>query len=173
MFVMLSIQCHSQPFFRSYNLCLVLWIDFSHLFNDIMHAHPHCIFFEAFWNGDFIVILLKSGTWHGEPIEGALSVLAHLCIFHLITIIHLVFSFVGKWYTYSRYCIRCGSYFFMIVIGFFNIRAFSAANEICNLVSIGVEPLFITSSWLSYSRFRFSYFGCIDGIQIIHWIVCD
>jgi hypothetical protein len=41
---MFLIWCHDQPFFKSYDLHLVIWISFSHLFNDFMHAHPHYIF---------------------------------------------------------------------------------------------------------------------------------
>jgi hypothetical protein len=34
----------SKPVFRSYDLCLVIWINFSHLLDNSMHAHPHYIF---------------------------------------------------------------------------------------------------------------------------------
>jgi hypothetical protein len=44
----------------------------------------------------------------------------------------------------SRSCIRCGSYFFTIVVGVDIIKG--AANKVCNFVSIGVGPLYITSS---------------------------
>jgi hypothetical protein len=84
---------------------------------------------------------------------------------------YLCFPFLGGWYTYNRSCIRCGSYIFMITGRVINIRFFSAANEMCSLVSSGVGPLYITSSRLSYSRFGFSYFGCTSGIHIICWIV--
>jgi hypothetical protein len=80
---------------------------------------------------------------------------------------YLCFPFFGKWYTYNRSCIKCDSYIFTIVKGVINIRALSAASEMCNLVSIGVGPFYITSSWLSYSRLEFLYFGRISGIHII------
>ncbi len=41
MFVMHSILYHKQPFFKSYNLLLIPWIGFSHLFDNFMCAHPH------------------------------------------------------------------------------------------------------------------------------------
>jgi hypothetical protein len=47
---------------------------------------------------------------------------------------YLCFPFVGKWYAYNRSRIKCGSYFFTITIGVFNIKAFSATNEMCSLV---------------------------------------
>lgn len=84
---------------------------------------------------------------------------------------YLCFPFIGEWYAYNDYCIRCGSYFFTIAWGVFNIRAFSATNKVCNLVSIRVGLLYINSFWLSYSQFEFLYFGHISGIQIIHWII--
>jgi hypothetical protein len=85
---------------------------------------------------------------------------------------YLCFPFFGRWYTHSRSRIKCGSYVFMIVWWIINIRYFSAANEMCSLVSSRVGPLYITSSWLSYSQFKFSYFGCTSGIHIIYWVVC-
>ncbi len=46
MFVMPSIWCHGQPFFKNYDLRFILWIKFSHLFNNFMHADPHYIFYK-------------------------------------------------------------------------------------------------------------------------------
>jgi hypothetical protein len=77
---------------------------------------------------------------------------------------YLCFPFVGGWYAYSRSCIRCGSYFFMIASKKFNIKAFSATNKMCSLVSIKVGPLYITSFWFFYSQFDFSYFGHTNEI---------
>jgi hypothetical protein len=77
---------------------------------------------------------------------------------------YLCCPFVGGWYTYSKSYIRRGFYFFTIVRGIFNIGDFSAANEVCSLISTGVGPLYIISSWLSYFQLKFSYFGCTDGI---------
>jgi hypothetical protein len=85
---------------------------------------------------------------------------------------YLWFPFVNKWYTYSRSFIWCGSYFFTIVGGIFNIRTFNATSEMCNLVSTKVGPFYITSSWLSYFILRFLYFGCTNQIQIIRGIIC-
>ncbi len=77
---------------------------------------------------------------------------------------YLCFPFVGKWYKYSRSRIRCRSYFFTIVARLFNIRVFSVVSEMCCLVSTRVGPFYITSSWLFYSQFGFSYFGRTNGI---------
>jgi len=85
--------------------------------------------------------------------------------------LYLCFPFVSGWYTYNKSRIKCGSYFFTITIGVFNIKVFNAANEMCNFLSIGVGSLY-TSFWLSYSQFKFSYFGYISGIQIICWVIC-
>jgi hypothetical protein len=76
----------------------------------------------------------------------------------------LVFSLCGKWHTYSRSCIRCGSCYFTIGTRVFKIRPFNATSEVCSLVSIGVRPLYITSYWFPYFWLKFSYFGCIGGI---------
>jgi hypothetical protein len=77
---------------------------------------------------------------------------------------YLCFPIVIRWYAYNRYCIKCDSYFFTIVIKVFSIKAFSATIKVCSLVSIGFESLYITSSWLSNSQLGFSYFGCTNGI---------
>ncbi len=77
---------------------------------------------------------------------------------------YLCFPFIDRWYAYSRYRIRCGSYFFTIVVKVFSIRAFIVIGEMCSSVCTRVRPLYITSPWLSYSWFKFSYFGCTDGI---------
>jgi hypothetical protein len=47
---------------------------------------------------------------------------------------YLCFPFVGGWYTYNRFCINCGSYFFTIATWIFNIKTFNATSEVCNLV---------------------------------------
>jgi hypothetical protein len=57
--------------------------------------------------------------------------------------------------------------FFMIWARIFNIRFFNVTSEVCILVTIGVKPIYITSFWLPYFWLKFSYFGCIGGIQIL------
>jgi hypothetical protein len=47
-FVTSSILCHDQPFFRSYDLHSIIWINSFHLFDDFTHTHPHYIFFKFF-----------------------------------------------------------------------------------------------------------------------------
>jgi hypothetical protein len=64
---------------------------------------------------------------------------------------YLCFPFVGKWYTYSRFCIRCGLKKIMIVIKNFNIQAYNAVSEMCSLVFTRFGPLYITSFWFFYS----------------------
>jgi len=85
---------------------------------------------------------------------------------------YLWFPFVNKWYAYSGSFIRCGSCFFTIIGEVFNINTFSVFNKMCNLVSVGVGPFYITPSWLFYFIPRFSYFGYTNWIQIIHGIIC-
>ncbi len=85
---------------------------------------------------------------------------------------YLCFIFINEWYACNRSCIKCAC-FFPIVAKVFNIRTFIATNEMCTLVYTRVEPLYITFIWLSYSWFKFSYFGCTGGIYIIRWVVCD
>jgi hypothetical protein len=84
---------------------------------------------------------------------------------------YLCFPLFGGWYTYNKSCIRCGFCVFMITGGIINIRFFNVTSKVWSLVSLGVGPLYITSSWFSYSQFGFSYFGCTSGIHIICWIV--
>ncbi len=85
---------------------------------------------------------------------------------------YLCFPFLSGWYRYNKFYIRCGSYIFMIAKGVINIRAFNTTNEVCSLAFTRVRPLYITSSWFFYSQFKFSYFGCIDGIHIVLWVAC-
>jgi len=49
---------------------------------------------------------------------------------------YLCFPFLGKSCTYSRSCIRCGSYIFVTSGGVINIKAFNATNKMCSLVSL-------------------------------------
>jgi len=81
---------------------------------------------------------------------------------------YLCFSFLCGWYTYNRFRIKCGSCVFMIVRRVINIRSFSVASKMCSLVLLRVGPLYITSSWVSYFRFRFSYFGCTSLVNRLH-----
>jgi len=77
---------------------------------------------------------------------------------------YLCFPFLSKWYTYSKSHIRCDSYVFTIArvinISVLNVAWF-----------LRVGPLCITSSWLFYFQFKFSYFGHTNGIHIICWVV--
>jgi hypothetical protein len=61
---------------------------------------------------------------------------------------YLCFPFIGKLYTCSTSHIKYGSYFFIIGARIFNIKAFSATKEVCNMVSIKIGPLYITSLFL-------------------------
>jgi hypothetical protein len=51
----------------------------------------------------------------------------------------------------------------MIIGRIFSIGHFSAANQVCSLISIRVGPLYIISSWFSYSQLKFSYFGLMGS----------
>ncbi len=132
------------------------------------------VFFLSFPTWGFHFILSKSSTWQGNPLGRNV-----VCFSPPLRSSPynnnppcLCFLFIGKWYAYGRFCIKCGPYFFTIVKGIFNIGVFNATNEVCNLASIGVGPFYITSSWLFYFQHKFSYFGQIGGIWIIHWIIC-
>jgi hypothetical protein len=86
---------------------------------------------------------------------------------------YLCFPFLGKWYTYSWSRIKCGSYVISVEGRIINMKSFSANSEVCSLVSLGVRPFYIIFSWFSYFQFGFSYFGSINGIHIICWVICD
>ncbi len=77
---------------------------------------------------------------------------------------YLRFPFIGKWYAYCRSLHQMRFMFFTITRKVFKIGVFNATNKVCNLVSIRVGPLYITSSWLSYSWHGFLYFGQIGEI---------
>jgi hypothetical protein len=141
------------------------------------YACPSPLYFpQVSQHGDFIVILLELNTQQGDLLGGVLFALARLHTFHLTTRAHptCVFpSLVDDTHTlgphhmwFSRF------YVFTITWGIMCIMSFSATNEMCSLASSWVGPFYITSSWLSYSRPMFSYFGCTDGIQTICWVIC-
>jgi hypothetical protein len=149
------------------------WFFLSTFFICLMILHmpiPKMFFpnFPTFQHGDLIIILSKLGTWQRDPLRRTLFVLTHLCAFCLNSSPpRLCFPFLGRWYTYKKSCIKCGSYVFTIVGKVIDIRSFSAISKVCSLVSLGVGPSYIISFWLFYSQFKFFYFGCIDGIHII------
>jgi hypothetical protein len=139
-----------------------------------LYAHPSPLyFFQVSRHEDLIIISSKSSTWQGNPLSGALFVLAHFRTFHPIIRTHLtcVFFLLAN----DMHIIGLTLYmvpFFMIAVEVFNIRAFNTTNEMCSLVSIGVGPLYFTSFWFFYSQLGFLYFGHINGIHIICWIIC-
>jgi hypothetical protein len=73
------------------------------------------------------------------------------------TPLHLCFPFLGRWYTYNRSHIICGSCVFTIVGRGISIKASNAANEVCSLVSKAVGPLYITSIWFFYPWIEFYF----------------
>jgi hypothetical protein len=129
-----------------------------------MHAHP-TIYFLGFSTWGFHNHFVRVKYMTRGPI-GRNVYFGSLQCFSFYNNIppYLCFPFIGRRYTYNKSHIRCGFCFFTIVVGVFNLKAFSATNKMCSLVSIGVGPLYIISSWLYYSRFGFSYFGHIGGI---------
>jgi len=76
---------------------------------------------------------------------------------------YLCFPFFGGWCTYSRSCIKCGSCVFMIVGRVISIRSFSAASEVCNLVSLMVRPLYIIFLGFFTSNSGFCVLGALVG----------
>jgi hypothetical protein len=55
----------------------------------------------------------------------------------------------------------------MIIVEVFNIRVFNVTIEMCSLVSIGVGPLYIISSWFLKSWLMFSYIlGTLVGSRL-------
>jgi len=145
MLIMLSIWCHNKPFFKNYDLCPILWINFSHMFEDFMHAH-RTIFFSSFPTWRFHSHFIKIKYMTRGPNRNYIVCFCSLLHFspYSNNPPYLCSPFVGRWYTYSRSNTKCGSYFFMITTWIFNIWAFNVANEVCNLVSIQGRPLYIT-----------------------------
>jgi hypothetical protein len=84
---------------------------------------------------------LELSTQHGDPLRGTFFTLVHLCAFHPIATTHLIYvlsmlandtHIVGP----TSNVISC---FFMTVVGVLNIRDFNAMNEVCNMVSQGLD----------------------------------
>jgi hypothetical protein len=144
---------------------MVFWINFFHLFDNFMHTHFHCIFSSFLTWGShshFITIRYMIGRPIGRSIVCS-SPPSHFLPSNKSPM-YLCFPFIGGWYTYNKSCIKCGYYFFMIITWVFNMKVFGSTKEVCNLFSIGVGPLHITSSWFFYSWLRFLYSRHTNGI---------
>jgi hypothetical protein len=77
---------------------------------------------------------------------------------------YLCFPFLGKSCTYSRSCIRCGSYIFVISGGVINIKAFNAANKMCGLVSLrGQKHIKVSQFRWIRVLFSKSFFSVIEN----------
>jgi hypothetical protein len=164
MFVTPSIWCHSQHFFK----VTVFFQYFGSIF--LIYLTILCmpipiIFFLGFltwaFHSHFVEVKYMTRGPIGRSVVYSNSPLRFFPYNNNSP--YLCFPF-EKWYEYSRFRIRCGFYFFMIVARLFNIRVFSIVGEVCSLVSIKVGPFYFISSWLFYSEFRFSYFGHTNGI---------
>jgi hypothetical protein len=128
------------------------------------------VYFSRFlpWESHSHFIGVTYTTW--GPIGRKVITLVHFCVFRPIATTHPIYVFpllVDETHIMGL-ASSVISYFFMITVQIFKIKDFNVVNELCSMVSIGVGPLYITSSWLFYSQRGFLYFGCIGGIQIIH-----
>jgi hypothetical protein len=141
----------------------------------ILHMYIPIAFFLGFSTWGFHIHFVEIKYMTRGPIGR--SVVCFGSFSHFLPYIknppYLCFPFFSKWYTYSKSQIKCGFYVFTIAIGVISINTLSAISEVCSLVSLGVGPLCITSSWLFYFQFEFSYFGRTSGIHIIRWVVYD
>jgi hypothetical protein len=146
MFIMPSIQCHGH-FLRVMVFTQILESNFP-ICSTIVCMPIPTVFFSSFstWRSHNHFVQVKYTI--GGPIR------MNIICFNLLSCSspysnnspYLWFPFVNKQYAYSRSFIQCGSCFFIIIGGIFNIRTFSAVNEMCNLVSTRFGPLCITSS---------------------------
>jgi hypothetical protein len=147
MFVMVSIRCHCQSFFRSYGFHLVLWINFSICLTILCTPIP-IVFFKNLltWrsHNHFVKIRYTTRKPIGRSVICSSSPLCYLPYSNNPS--YLCLSFISKWHTYSRSRIRCGSYFFTIGTLVFNIKAFSVVSEMCSLVFPRDKLIYIISS---------------------------
>jgi hypothetical protein len=110
---------------------------------------------------------LELGTWQGDhclfwPTFMIFALQQH---HHIV----LVFSFIGRWYSYSKSYIICGCCFFIIVTKFFGIKVFNAISKVCNLVSTRVGPLYIISSWFSYIHVLACHILWLPSFMVWMW----
>jgi len=61
-----------------------------------MHTHPNYIFPKLRQHGDFMIILSKLSTQHGDPLGGTLFVLAHFLTIRLIITTHPTCVFLSS-----------------------------------------------------------------------------
>jgi len=110
MFIMPSILYHKQPFFKSCDLFLMHWIDFSHLFSNFMCVHPHYIFHRP-------LNIRISQSFHSNPIHNGRSFGWNIvCINtslhfppHHNSPPYLCFYLIRWWYAYYWSCFKCGN----------------------------------------------------------------
>jgi hypothetical protein len=146
------IQYFEHPFFRSCGFLPTLWINFSHSFFGFMHAHLHYI--SCKFLSTWILLLFHPNLVHDKRFSRrVLFALTHFCALRPTIATHLtcVFSFVGRWYTHSWFCLGCVICFFLITRGVWCIRTFNVTNKMCYLVCIGVRVVYITLSKFFYT----------------------
>jgi hypothetical protein len=135
-----------------------------------MHAHFHYISQRLL--STKISLSFHSSLVHneGDLLGSMLFALFHLWTFHPTTTAQFTcVSFVGKWYTHSWSSFRCVVCFFAVIGKVWHIRTFSAVDKVCQLVSIGVRPVYIISSMFFYTEVRSSYSRCPNGFFAILW----
>jgi hypothetical protein len=97
------------------------------------------VLFSSFSTWGFHSHFIEIKSTIGGPIGRNVVCFVHLCVLRPIVATHPICVFLSLANdTHSRSRIRCGSCVFMIAGKIINIRFFSAANEVCNLVSLGV-----------------------------------
>jgi hypothetical protein len=118
------------------------------------------VFFPSFPTWGFHSHLVRVRYMTGGPIGRSIICFGSLScfLFYSNNPPYLCFPFFSELYTYSRFYIKCGSYIFTIAKGVINNRFFSVTNKVRSLVSLGVGPFYITSSWLFYSQLGFFIF---------------
>jgi hypothetical protein len=164
---MLLIQYFKRPFFKSYSFLLTPWINFSHLFVNFMHAHFHYISCRLL--NTRISLSFHLNLVHDKgSLRGVLFALTHFCVLHPITTTHptCVFPLLVD----DTHIVGLASdvlFFFVIIGGVWHIKTFSAIDEVCCLVSVGVIPVYII-----FSKFTFESNLHILGVLLGFFSLC-
>ncbi len=126
------------------------------------------IYFSSFstcaFHNHFIIVRCAKR----DPLRETLFVLVHLFTLCPITIVHLTCVFISLVDDMHIVGFALDVVFFlMITTWLFSIKAFNAAIKMFSLVSTGVGPLYIISSWLFIPNSGFHILGTLMGSRYL------
>jgi len=135
------------------------------IWSTILHTPIPTIFFSSFPIWGFHNHFIKDRYTIGGPIKRSIVYYgsSSQSLPYSNNPPYLCFPFLGKSCTYSRSCIRCGSYIFITLGGVIN-KAFNVANKMCSLVTLkGRKHIKVSQFQWIRVLFSKSFFSVIEN----------